>query len=238
MRRIKYKKRIKFKQNRIALILSILICVNTIAYMILFFNKLNDSILETAIKEIKEVTINIVTKNLTKEKLKEITTEDLITIKKNSNDEITDVDFKLDKAYETLIDIKSNIETEVINLKKGIVPANTEVIGDNLIVKVPYYSYTRNSLLMNLGPKIYIKVNLLENVIGDVYTRISSYGINTVLINLYIKFYITQSLLYPVKNDKIELEFEVLVASKVIQGKIPSFYNGVLENSSALINVK
>ncbi len=238
MRRIKYKKRIKFKQNRIALILSILICVNTIAYMILFFNKLNDSIIETAIKEIKEVTINIVTKNLTKEKLKEITAEDLITIKKNSNDEITDVDFKLDKAYETLIDIKSNIETEVINLKKGIVPANTEVIGDNLIVKVPYYSYTRNSLLMNLGPKIYIKVNLLENVIGDVYTRISSYGINTVLINLYIKFYLTQSLLYPVKNDKIELEFEVLVASKVIQGKIPSFYNGVLENSSALINVK
>lgn len=238
MRRIKYKKRLQFKSNRIIFILSILICINTILFFSIFNTKLSTVLVEAAKKELKEITINIVTKNLTREKLKEIAADDLITVKKNNQDEITDVDFKLDRAYEVLIDIKTNIEKEVLDLKAGKVPSNTVAVGDNLILKVPYYSYTNNALLMNLGPEIYVKINLVENIIGDVYTRISSYGINTVLINLYIKFYLTESLLYPVKSEKIELEFEVLVATKVIQGKIPSFYNGVLENSSSIINVK
>lgn len=238
MRRIKYKKRLQFKISRIIFLLAILICINTIIYFSFFNSKLSNVLVEVAIRELKEITFNIVTKNLTKEKLKEITAEDLITIKKNKQEEITDVDFKLERAYEVLIDIKSNIEKEVVDLKAGKVPGNTLAIGDNLIIKVPYYAYTNNALLMNLGPKIYVKINLLENIIGDVYTRISSYGINTVLINLYIKFYLTESLLYPSKSEKIDLEFEVLVATKVIQGKIPSFYNGVLENSSSIINVK
>lgn len=238
MRRLYYKKRIKFKVRRIILVLSILIFINTYIYFMFFVNKLNDSIIETASRELKEITFNIVTKNLTKEKLKEVTAEELIIIKKNKNDEITDVDFKLDHVYEVLLDIKNNVELDVVNLKKGKIPSSAMAIEDNLVLKIPYYAYTKNTVLMNLGPKIHIKINLLENVIGDVYTKMSSYGINTVLINLYIKLYLTESLLYPVGDEQIELEFEVLVASKVIQGKIPSLYNGVLDANSSLINVK
>lgn len=238
MRRLKYKKRLKFKLSRILLIIFLIIIINTIFFFYLFSNKLSESLINSTKKEIEEITINIVTKNLAKEKLKQIAAEDLIIIIKNDKDEITDVDFKLDKAYDALIDIKSDIENEVINLKKGIVPSNAISVNDNLVIKIPYYAYTNNALLMNSGPKMHVKINLLENIIGDVYTRISSYGINTVLINLYIKFYLIESFLYPSISEKMELEFEVLVATKVIQGKIPSFYNGVLESSSSLFNVK
>lgn len=238
MRRLKYKKRWQFKVNRIILVLVVLIIMNTIFLFLIFSNKLSDSVIASTKKEIEEITINIVTKNLTKERLKQIAAEDLIIIIKNDKEEITDVDFKLDKVYEALIDIKGDIEQEILDLKKGIIPSNTISVGDNLIIKIPYYTYTNNALLMNLGPKMHIKINLLENIIGDVYTRISSYGINTVLINLYIKFYLIESFLYPSISEKMKLEFEVLVATKVIQGKIPSFYNGVLESSSSLFNVK
>ncbi|MDD4188055.1 MAG: sporulation protein YunB [Bacilli bacterium] len=238
MRRLKYKKKWQFKLSRLILLIALLIIINTIFLFAVFSKKLNESLITSTKKEIEEITINIVTKNLAKEKLKQIAAEDLIIIIKNDKDEITDVDFKLDKAYKALIDIKDDIEKEVINLKSGLVPSNATTIGDNLVVKIPYYAYTNNALLMNLGPKIYVKINLLESIVGDVYTRISSYGINTVLINLYIKFYLIESFLYPSVSEKIELEFEVLVASKVIQGKIPSFYNGVLESNSSLFNVK
>ena len=185
MRRLKYKKRWQFKVNRIILILVILIIMNTIFLFLIFSNKLSDSVIASTKKEIEEITINIVTKYLTKERLKQIAAEDLIIIIKNDKEEITDVDFKLDKVYDALIDIKSDIEKEVLDLKRGIIPSNTISVGNNLIIKIPYYAYTNNALLMNLGPKMHIKINLLENIIGDVYTRISSYGINTVLINLY-----------------------------------------------------
>lgn len=238
MRRLKYKKRWQFKVNRIIFILVALIIMNTIFLFLIFSNKLSDSVIASTKKEIEEITINIVTKYLTKKRLKQIAAEDLIIIIKNDKEEITDVDFKLDKVYDALIDIKSDIEKEVLDLKRGIIPSNTISVGNNLIIKIPYYAYTNNALLMNLGPKMHIKINLLENIIGDVYTRISSYGINTVLINLYIKFYLLESFLYPSISEKMEFEFEVLVATKVIQGKIPSFYNGVLESSSSLFNVK
>ncbi|MDD2504892.1 MAG: sporulation protein YunB [Bacilli bacterium] len=238
MKRFKFKKRIYIKSNRIILLIVIIIVLNTYFFYLIFLNKLSESLIETARREIKEITFNIVTKNLTKEKLSSIAAEELIVIKKNKQDEITDVDFKLDLAYAAMIDIKSNVEEEVKNLKYGNVPSTAISIGDNLIIKIPYYTYTKNGLLMNLGPKIHVKINLLENVIGDVFSKISSYGINTVLINLYLKLYITESFLYPVYDEKINLEFEVLIASRVIQGKIPSFYNGVLENSSPIINVK
>ena len=238
MRRIIYKKRWYFNNKKVLYLLIIFICINTFFYYLFFINRLSDAIIQTAEKELKEITMAIVTKNLTKDKLKKVTAEDLIIIHKNKVDEITDVSFKLDKAYDVLLDIKSNIEKEVRDIKKGIIPSQATAIKDNLVIKVPYYIFTGNALFMNLGPKIYIQINLLENIIGDVYTKISSYGINTVLINLYIKFYIKESFLYPVLSQKMEYEFEVLVASKVIQGKVPSFYNGLMESSSPIINVK
>ena len=238
MKKFKYRKKFYLNNKRILFILVIVIIINTIFNLKTFANKLGSNGVLLAEKELEEITVNLVTKSLSREKLTEIAAEDLIIIKYNKNDEITNVDFKLDRAYDVLIDIKQNIETEIRNLKKGDVPSSAVILKDNLIIKIPYYSYTNNVLLMNLGPKIYIKAHLLENIVGDVYTKISSYGINTVLVNLYIKFNITESLLYSAKTQKIEKEFEVLIATKILQGKIPNFYNGVMENSSSLINTK
>ncbi len=235
MRKFKYRKKLRFKLNRVIFLLILAIIINTIFYIFIFVNRLSFTIEQTAKRELKEITTDLFIKNLTREKLKEITVEKLIIVNKNKDDEITDIDFKLDKAYEVLLDVKGKLEQEIKDLKNKPLPASAVAIQDNLVLKVPYYVASNNLLLMNLGPKIYVKINLLENVIGDVYTKVTSYGINTLLINLYIKIYITQSLLYPVKSETIESNFEVLVATKIIQGKIPSFYNGVLENSTGLL---
>ena len=103
MRRIKFRKRLQIENKRILLLILILICINTAFFVNFFINKLNKTFVETARRELKEVTFNIVTKNLTKDILKEVTTDDLIVINKNRHDEITNVDFKLEKAYEVQI---------------------------------------------------------------------------------------------------------------------------------------
>ncbi|MDD4407288.1 MAG: sporulation protein YunB [Bacilli bacterium] len=238
MKRVKYKKRINIKKKRIIFIIILAIVVNTICFLIIFITKFSDTIEESAKKELKEITTNIVIKHLTKENLMKVSMEELIIINKDKEDVITHVDFKLDKGYEVILNIKEKIENEIIDLKKGKLYSPAIAFNENLVLKVPYYAWSDNILLMNLGPKIYIKVNLLENVRGDLYTKVTSYGINSLLVNLYITIYIKESLLYPASSEQIEYKFDMLVASKVIQGKIPSFYNGFLESKSDVINLK
>ncbi|MDD4705590.1 MAG: sporulation protein YunB [Bacilli bacterium] len=238
MKRVKYKKRINIKKKRIIFVIILAIVINTISFLMIFITKFSSVIEESAKKELKEITTNIVIKYLTKENLMKVSMEELIVINKDKEDVISHIDFKLDKGYEVILNIKEQIENEVIDLKNGKLHSPAIAINDNLIIKVPYYAWSDNILLMNLGPKIYIKINLLENVRGDLYTKVTGYGINSLLINLYITLYIKESLLYPASSEQIEYKFDMLVASKVIQGKIPEFYNGILESKSSVINLK
>lgn len=238
MRRIKYKKRINFKTSRIILIIVLAIIINTLFFIIFFLSKFSNTIEISAKKELKEITTNMVIKHLSKEKLIEASMENLIIINKDKEDAITHIDFKLDKAYEVIFTIKENLEKEVKKLKSGTLTTPAISIKENLVIKIPYYTWSNNMLLMNIGPKIFIKINLLENVRADLYTKVTSYGINSLLVNLYVTIYIKESLLYPANSEAIEYNFELLIASKVIQGKIPSFYNGILESKSGLINLK
>lgn len=238
MRKVKYKTRLNINKSRIVLIIILAIIINTIFFIMFFLSKFSNAIEVSAKKELEEITTNMVLKHLTKEKIVEASMEDLIIVNKDKEDAISHIDFKLDEAYEVIFTIKKNLEKEVKNLKNGILTTPAISIKDNLVIKIPYYTWSNNILLMNIGPKIYVKVNLLENVKADLYTKVTSYGINSLLINLYITLYIKESLLYPANSEAIEYNFELLIASKVIQGKIPSFYNGVLESKSGLINIK
>ena len=88
------------------------------------------------------------------------------------------------------------LNSTISKLLTNFVSISLEVIYFTSLISNPFSTGVPVPL-MNLGSKLHVKINLLENVIGDVYTRISSYGINTVLINLYIKFYLIESFLYP-----------------------------------------
>ena len=195
--------------------------------------------LKAAEREIAEITTTLVINNITREKLRYIAVDDLITVNKNINDEITDIDFKLDVAYDMLLDLRADLDIVVYALKDGVLPfKNMSVINDNLIIKIPFYTYTQNPILMNLGPKIHAQVNLLQTMRGSIDTKISSYGINSVLISLYLNLYITQTITLPTNRENTHTDFEILLASRVIQGKVPSFYAGKYETNSGLIHIE
>ena len=237
MKRVKFKKQINIEKKRLIFIIIIFIIINTIFFLMYFSKKFSKTIEVSAKKELKEITTNIVIKHFTREKLNEITIEELINISRNQNDEVMDVSFKLDRAYAVMLDIKDNLDKEILDLKKGNPPEGTHIVKDNIVIKAPYYSWTDNILLINLGPKIHVQLKLLQNVRGAVYSKVTSYGINSLLLNLYISLYVREGILYPALSEDIEYTFELLVASKVIQGRIPSFYNGILENNSSIIEL-
>jgi len=236
MKRIKRFSKIYLTKQKILLVIFLIIFLNTGFFGYYFTNRLGEVLLIAAEKELREVTTLVVSSNITQDRLKRIGYQELIVAHKNQAGEILDVDFKLEVAYEMLLDLKDTLDLAVLNIKNGIIPTKTKVIKNNLVIEVPFYAYTNNLVLMNLGPKVCVKVSILEYIRGSITTKITSYGINTVLVDVYLNLFITESILFPVNRENIVIEYNILLASKVIQGKIPSFYQGKYETNSGIIN--
>ena len=103
-------------------------------------------------------------------------------------------------------------------LKKGI------------IYEVPIGVVFGNSFLVNVGPKVPVKIKYSGNVGLDVKTRVSQYGINSALIEVYIYVEVTQRTILPFSSKDIKLTSEIPVIMKVVKGSTPYYLSGT--NSS------
>ena len=93
------------------------------------------------------------------------------------------------------------------------------------------------ALLSNLGPKIYVKVNFIGTMLTNIKSKITEYGINNALVELYVTIEVSQELISPVTDKEISLEYDVLIASQVINGSVPEFYGGIITEKSAALSI-
>ncbi len=232
----RFKGKNKFITNKnLTIIVLCLIFLNTFFLIKSIGVKITNNMYGICQKVISDVMTNIVNANIKGEVFHKYNINDLITINKNEN-KVESVDYNLENAYNLLIEIKKSIMKNV---------AETGYLGyfdarfDNskIYLKLPFYNYTNNLLLANVGPKIESRIAILQSISGNMKTKVKTYGINSLQIELYINFTIESSVVIPFKEKDLVNSYDVLVASKVIQGEIPSFYNGLLEKNSDLINL-
>ena len=93
------------------------------------------------------------------------------------------------------------------------------------------------TFLNNLGPRIPLKVQIGGSVVAGFETKITDYGINNSLIQVFVKCNLTEKVFFPLNVKKINFEYEFLVASKIIQGKIPNYYGGALNSKSPMLSM-
>ena len=233
MDRIKLRKKIKIKNSIISIIISIIIIT------IILINTIGKSSTENMIfiskNIINTINTNTVNNNIKMDILKKYDINDLITI--NYEDKkINNIDYNLESAYEILISIKREIIDNIKSNIANIYNYNYQISNNNIIIEMPFYNYTNNLLISNLGPKITTKLAMIRLIDGSVKTKITTYGINSLLVELYINFSITSTIVIPsIKEQDTIDSYDILISSKVIQGEIPSIYNGVLEDYSKTI---
>lgn len=150
----------------------------------------------------------------------------LLSVVKNSKDEIVQINFDIKESTTIL----SNI-TGYINAKLE----NQNYLGYRL--DVPLGIVSNNPMFMNLGPKLPIKVELSDVALGNVRTKVRDFGINNALIEVYLEVTINTSIIYPFEILEESSNFEALISSTVIQGVVPSFYNGTINSKSDTINL-
>lgn len=152
---------------------------------------------------------------------------DLITLDKNSKEEIININIDTAKSYEILNKISNSLKDNKSSYK-DIYSKNKK---DNIVLRYPIGLASNNILINNLGYRIPLKLELNSNVLTGIKTKVTNYGLNNALIEIYLKVSFTSNVVYFSLDDAIKSEYEVLLASKMIMGRVPEMFNGYLEKA-------
>lgn len=234
---MKLKRKIKIKFHNILIL--IIVFVFLLAFlMISKFNKqIRPKMMGIVEEKINKLSNDIIMDSFNKNLINEHDINNILKLTKNKEDEIIAVDFDLEKAYQVSMSLTKNIKKSL----NKITFTNDEIIKhpkkDGYILFLPVGVASDNPYFANLGPKIPIKITFIGNLVTGLKTKVKDYGINSALIEVYINVSLSEEVLIPYISKKINNNCEILLSSQIVEGVVPSIYNGLLENNSSLINV-
>ena len=218
------------------IILLIMIIVLIISYIMLkVFTIKSEKILlnyaENKSKELSQLLVN----NALEEIIIDANVEDIINLEKNQNNEIISLDFNNVKINEIELKISKNIQKNLKKLEENKKNSLTEKYYDNkidIIYEVPMSIIYDVPILVGIGPKVPFKLDVLGNVKTNVITNIKEYGINNSLVEVILNMKINIQIILPFSSKNIVIESNVPLKTKVIQGKIPTYYGGIISNKT------
>ena len=151
-----------------------------------------------------------------------------------SNNEATNV--IKDHTYDELFTIEKDNDGNITMIKSNIIPIN-EIISDVAVkiqnsinergkenIKIAIGSFTGSKLLSGRGPGIPIKISSIGNVETDLRSEFSAQGINQTLHRVYLQVDCEVSILTPYNTISEKVSNQVLLIENVIVGKIPNTY--------------
>lgn len=134
---------------------------------------------------------------------------DILYIDKNKSNEIVYLDYDIDKTYKLL-------NKYIDSLKKD----NSK----SKILTVPFFIASDNIIISSLGPKVKFKYEIIDNVKGKIKTKVTDFGVNNALVEIYFELEIGYLVVIPMNKKESVLKTEILISSKIINGKVPTFY--------------
>lgn len=195
-------------------IIAILIIVITFMLLNIYANKTKSILIKYTTNNTNRIIMKIID-----ETISEILSEEeynIIDIEKNSENEITNINFNNNKINKILSLSIKNVEKKM------------EVIeNESKIYYISYGLIFNNHLLNNLGPKIPYMVSQLGRTSNNTYINIKEYGINNSMIEVILDIEIEIRIMLPFFSDTIKVKKEILLENKIIQGNIPKYYGNV-----------
>ncbi len=225
MRKIKLKNvDVSIRHKLVITILFSAFCVLSMSRFLI--RSISTNLIEYTSAKVKKENTLLLKEAFAQVEYKNLEIDDLINVIKNSKDEILEVDFHIDECARVLSEVTKYINESVNDYN---------YIGYRVDIPVGFASKT--PLLINLGPKIPIKVEISDVALGNVRTVAKSFGINNALVEVYIDIYIKTSIIYPSQIIEVNTEYSSLVSSKIISGAVPNFYNGTFNSKSDAFNL-
>lgn len=137
--------------------------------------------------------------------------EDLVTIYKDSSDNITMIKSNITPINLIISDVAEKIQKRLNQVKQ-------EEIGIRL------GSFTGTKIFSGKGPIIPITLSTTGNVETDLRSEFKSAGINQTIHRIYLQVDCNVNILTPYTIFKESISNQVLIAENIIVGKIPEAY--------------
>lgn len=229
--RLVFRKNGKKKNFCLIIIFVVTSIISSIMFIKFYSNRVAPVIINYSEDEIKRLLL-LTINNAAYDTANRIDTNDLFIIRYNNNGEIILIDFDYKKSSEVLNNFSNLIEYNLKDIENGNVDKyrnyysdyNFNLLKKGIIVEVPFGTSFNSSLLNNLGPKIPVRISFTRNIEAIFNTEVVEYGINNALLKLNINVKANVRVILPMVSDEITTSFDIPIAMKVIQGKIPSYY--------------
>ena len=156
----------------------------------------------------------------------------VIKLTLNSEDEVVSVDYNFSLAYKYLTDGMNNLYDNLTNIQ---IDTDYDKREDGIFF-VPVGLAYNNMLLDYLGFKIPCKVNYISDVDMGFKTKVSDYGLNNLLIELYLCINVKNELMSPSSFYTFGESYELIIASKIVMGRIPNYLGDTIEKSSSIVS--
>ena len=151
-----------------------------------------------------------------------------------SNDQASNV--MRQHSYEELFTIEKDSDNNITMVKSNIIAIN-EIISDVAVkiqddidargrenIEIAMGSFTGNKLLAGRGPGVKITISPVGTVETDLKSEFSSKGINQTLHRVYLDVKCKVNILTPFKDIEKEVANQVLLVENIILGRIPETY--------------
>lgn len=201
------------KKSDIFFIITIIVFILTYIFIKIFTYKSEKILNNYAKRNSTNIVTNIINDSIY-EVLYDNNYDDLIQIDKNNSNEINSLNFNNVKINNILYLTTENI---LENIK--ILESN-----NNLIYNVPIGVIYSLPILINIGPKIPFKIDILSDVNSDADIKIKEYGINNVVVEVILNIELSVQVIFPFVSQTLNIEKQLILDSKVIQGNIPDYY--------------
>jgi len=227
--------------SRILFFTIILIISFTFFLLFKFSNRISKNIIEISEAELNKISYGFITDKINHDLLNKDTLNDILIITKNNNDEILYVDFNYDVAYQVLDSISSTLTKSFKEMEYGDIDIayydkNSSNKTNGIVLNIPIGTVLKDNYFYNLGPKVPVKVNFVGTVLTNLETKITNYGLNNALVEVFVFIEFHNQIMAPFSTKDMTFKYDAVIASMMIEGKVPSFYNGTINKTSDIYN--
>jgi len=245
-KRIHLKKRHrKIAKSKIWLWSIIFVIIMTYTTIHVIGTKVNPILLSYAQIETKRFATLLINQSVTEELVGTLEMDNLFVINKTETGEIQTVDFNPAIVNKVLALASKAVQKKITALENGdieelpssLAGMNFTKLKEGIVCEIPLGILTGNSLLSNLGPRFPVRLSFLGDVITNIRTKIDSYGINNALVTISIKVELTERITMPLSTKEETIEIDIPVAIKMVQGKVPTYYQNGLDKNSNIFSL-
>lgn len=240
-RKIRIKKKwliLKKKQKRHYVPIIILFLFISVVISLQFISKkISPGLMEYAELQAKKLVTLLINSAVTESIGEDLNADSLFLITKDSNGEIRSIDLDPIRVNRLLSNTTNSIQVNLRHIENGEVEKLTlmdDVLVDydpkelkkGIIGNIPTGVIFNNALLANLGPKFPIRLKIVGDIITNIKTKVTNYGINNAVVEVSIAVDVKTQAILPFSSKVVEVASDIPLTIKLMQGNVPSYYFG------------